>query len=461
MRRATPAQTSDHMKRASSLDDVRNYEYDWKRALADSSFAMPVSGFGGATLWASGDYRTLNGNNGVTDWEGNALMLNFGADTRLNNDMLVGAMVSMSESDIDYKENSLGTTSTGEYTLESMAFRPYFSWSTGSTDIWGSIGFGTGELELRDAGEKGSADESRTSDTSQSSLSLGIKQGLVEGLGIKADISMNTTDIDGAKRGETDIIGAQEVESQRARLLLTGENAYNSANGTITPNVEIGIRYDSTETDKATAVGEDTFEAREDTSTGAEAALGVDFANAATGLNLSIKARFYSGNDYDEWGISGVVEKKTDPSGLGLSLSMRPTYGDAQSKINNLWDQSFEDSMKESTTTATTADKVYAASMNSAFGYGFAAPAGRGVLTPYAKAVLGGDVASRHTIGLRWKPHARFNIDVHGEDNSTANDYRMVLHWVNKRLLDFTLTGERSEGVSIGHSLVLKGTLDF
>ena len=446
-----------HMKGAAALDDANDYEYDWKKAFSNSSFSMPIFGAGGGTLWASGDYRTMNGDSGVVDWEGNSFLFNFGADARLNNDMLVGLMISMSDTDIDYTDTALDTTNKGEYTITNLALRPYFAWSVGRTDIWGSIGTGSGEVEVVQEGET----MARVGDTSESSLSLGVKHALVEGLSVQADISTNSTTVDEKNGGSSADGGvdSQDIDSQRARVLLVGENSYNSANGTITPKVEIGFRFDSSETNNAFGKGESTAGSQEDNSTGTEAAMGVDVASG--GRVMGLKARFYSGNDYDEWGISGIYEHHVGAGGLGLAMAMRPQYGNTASTTKSLFQQEFDNASNVKKTTV--ADAVNAPSMNSDISYGFAAPGDRGVITPYAKAVLGSNVATSSRLGMRWKPHSRFNVDVYGDNKAAADDYAMLLNWASKGPLDFALEGKRSEKAAgdISHSVVLKGTLDF
>ncbi len=446
-----------HMKGAAALDDANDYEYDWKKAFSNSSFSMPIFGAGGGTLWASGDYRTMNGDSGVVDWEGNSFLFNFGADARLNNDMLVGLMISMSDTDIDYTDTALDTTNKGEYTITNLALRPYFAWSVGRTDIWGSIGTGSGEVEVVQEGET----MARVGDTSESSLSLGVKHALVEGLSVQADISTNSTTVDEKNGGSSADGGvdSQDIDSQRARVLLVGENSYNSANGTITPKVEIGFRFDSSETNNAFGKGESTASSQEDNSTGTEAAMGVDVASG--GRVMGLKARFYSGNDYDEWGISGIYEHHVGAGGLGLAMAMRPQYGNTASTTKSLFQQEFDNASNVKKTTV--ADAVNAPSMNSDISYGFAAPGDRGVITPYAKAVLGSNVATSSRLGMRWKPHSRFNVDVYGDNKAAADDYAMLLNWASKGPLDFALEGKRTEKAAgdISHSVVLKGTLDF
>ncbi|MDA7991267.1 MAG: autotransporter outer membrane beta-barrel domain-containing protein, partial [Gammaproteobacteria bacterium] len=446
-----------HMKGAAALDDANDYEYDWKKAFSNSSFSMPIFGAGGGTLWASGDYRTMNGDSGVVDWEGNSFLFNFGADARLNNDMLVGLMISMSDTDIDYTDTALDTTNKGEYTITNLALRPYFAWSVGRTDIWGSIGTGSGEVEVVQEGET----MARVGDTSESSLSLGVKHALVEGLSVQADISTNSTTVDEKNGGSSADGGvdSQDIDSQRARVLLVGENSYNSANGTITPKVEIGFRFDSSETNNAFGAGDSTSGSQEDNSTGTEAAMGVDVASG--GRVMGLKARFYSGNDYDEWGISGIYEHHVGAGGLGLAMAMRPQYGNTASTTKSLFQQEFDNASNVKKTTV--ADAVNAPSMNSDISYGFAAPGDRGVITPYAKAVLGSNVATSSRLGMRWKPHSRFNVDVYGDNKAAADDYAMLLNWASKGPLDFALEGKRTEKAAgdISHSVVLKGTLDF
>ncbi|MGR3983750.1 MAG: autotransporter outer membrane beta-barrel domain-containing protein, partial [Gammaproteobacteria bacterium] len=413
--------------------------YDWRRALADSSLALPLGGRGGAAMWASGDYRGMSGDDGRVEWSGSAFSLSAGADALLANGMLAGAMLSFTDSAADYTERTLGSVNSGGYAHHSIALRPYFSRAFGETRVQGALGLARGEVELDDDSE----DAARSSNTAETSLMLGVEHGLREGLRVKADVAAGSVDVDEARAGGVVLVNSQEVKSRRMRLLLAADKTYRREKGAFTRSLEVGMRHDANESS-----GADELAAHSGSSSGVEAAVGVDFAGGG-GLNWSLNARLYSGSDYDEWGLSALAEKKPGAGGLGWSLRLRPGYGNAHSNARGMWEQSFAAGERAS------APGAFAARMDGDFGYGFAAPGGRGVVTAYAKGAAAPEAAPR-MLGLRWKPHARFDVDAHGRGGGA---YRIGLHWVRARLLDFTLSGERNSNA--GHAVLLKGMLDF
>ncbi|MGR3985303.1 MAG: autotransporter outer membrane beta-barrel domain-containing protein, partial [Gammaproteobacteria bacterium] len=421
--------------------DVR---YDWKRALADSSFVMPLNGGGGGAVWAAGDYGALDGESNQVEWEGDVFGMNFGADTRVGG-ALLGAMVSFVDSEAEYTDSNAGSVNRGTYTQRTTSLRPYFAWASGATEVWGSIGGGAGSVEFIDTGP-GALTTKASSDISEASLSLGLKRRLGEGFSLKADAALLASRVDEKKDREGRVVvDKQEIESARTRLLLDSRKTYSRANGEISPSMQVGLRYDVIEDERR---GIDS----EQGSAGVEVVLGMDFVNFASGLTLSGKARIYDGEDYDEWGVSGSIILQPS-GGRGLSLRMRPLYGDAQSSVRRVWERDFGEQPGG-------AEPDYAASMRGEIGYAFSAPGGRGLLTPYTEATLGG-AAANHRLGLRWQPHSRFDVDAHGENRDAANDYRINFHWAAKRRFDFTLSAERSESARVRHAVMLKGAVEF
>ena len=439
------------------------FRYDWKRALADSSFVMSLDGDAGSrpggnrgAFWASGERNQLDGDSNNVEWEGESFSIHAGSDVRVGK-LLIGAMLSHNETEVDYEDSNAGSTNRGSYTQQTANLRPYFSWSNGGTDIWGGFGGGAGTIEFSDTAAGETEAREATADLTEASAAFGIKQRLVEGFSLQADAAVVATTIDEKTDDDGNVVIAkQEVESGRARLLLENRRTYQRANGVIAPSAQIGLRYDVTEDDRS---GPDLSGA-EQGSAGAEAVVGVDFVNSASGVTLSGKARIYDGDDYGEWGVSGSIQ--VHPSGgRGLSLNLQPLYGEAQSSVQKVWNRGFgePDPVKK------TGAENYAASMRGELAYGFAAPGGRGTLTPYTESHFGGRKASQSRklrLGLRWQPHARFDADAHGEYRAAADHYRIDLRWEKTKRLNLTLRGERKQtDAGASHALVLKGNLDF
>jgi len=266
---------------------------------------------------------------------------------RLANDMLVGAMLSLSEADVGYRESSLGAANSGGYALSNLVLRPYFAWSDGATDVWGSFGFGRGEVELQDDSEAGMT---RAADTSETSLAVAVKREWRGGLHWRADLAQVASSVErAADAGGVEMVAAQNVDSRRMRVLLGGERAANRGGRALSQNAEVGMRFDSAETDRHSVPQENS--ARENSTAGIEAALGVDLRTAG-GLRISASARVYGGGDYSEWGIGGMLEKKAGAGGRGLSLRLRPAVGDARGNARGLWERSFAESMRVSAAAA-------------------------------------------------------------------------------------------------------------
>ena len=448
---------------ATQHEKGEEFRYDWKRALADSSFVMSLDGDAGSrpggnrgAFWASGERNQLDGDSNNVEWEGESFSIHAGSDVRVGK-LLIGAMLSHNETEVDYEDSNAGSTNRGSYTQQTANLRPYFSWSNGGTDIWGGFGGGAGTIEFSDTAAGETEAREATADLTEASAAFGIKQRLVEGFSLQADAAVVATTIDEKTDDDGNVVIAkQEVESGRARLLLENRRTYQRANGVIAPSAQIGLRYDVTEDDRS---GPDLSGA-EQGSAGAEAVVGVDFVNSASGVTLSGKARIYDGDDYGEWGVSGSIQ--VHPSGgRGLSLNLQPLYGEAQSSVQKVWNRGFgePDPVKK------TGAENYAASMRGELAYGFAAPGGRGTLTPYTESHFGGRKASQSRklrLGLRWQPHARFDADAHGEYRAAADHYRVDLRWKKTKRVNLTLRGERKQtDAGASHALVLKGNLDF
>ena len=327
---------------------------DWKRLIGNSSFVMPLNTLdedgAGATVWGSGEYINLSDK----DWKGDVFSLQLGVDQRMKNDLLAGGLVSWSKGDVDY---TLGRE-RGKYTHRVTSIHPYMARSRDGVNLWGSVGYGQGELSIAKKAKQGN-NTKRSSGTRLLSLSVGVSGRLTQygqsGLKLKSDLSLARTNIDGS----TDI-PADKLSSQRLRLLLEIDKERPLASGgRFNPVVEIGLRYDG-------GTGESGI--------GAVLGLGGRYANA-TGLTVEGKFHTLVGRkDYKEWGVQGVIRQQSGANDQGLTFSLSPSYGATGNSANQAWEQELP--------SGNNINGDYRARLDVNMGYGLFT--GGGLLTPYS-----------------------------------------------------------------------------
>ena len=381
---------------------------DWKAMLSRSSFVLPLNavgeeGAGGATIWGSGDYNKMSGKLSDGDWKGDVFSLQLGVDQRMKDDLLAGGLVSWSKGDVDYTLDN----KSGDYTHQITSVHPYLAWSIDDARLWSSVGYGQGELSIK---EQAKNSEGR-SDTRLLSLSAGVSGRLSRfgqsGLKIKSDMILTQINIDGSTDNSTDsaTISAQNLASQRLRLLLEIEKERQLASGgRFNPLMEIGLRYDG---------GVDN--------SGIGAVLGLGGRYANTGLTVEGKFHTLVGRkDYKEWGIQGTIRKTTSANERGLTFSLSPSYGATGNRANQVWERKLADGNKS--------NGDYQAQLDVNMGYGLFTSGG--LLTPYSELRMGKN--NRYRLGLRWKPNSPFNLHLYGE-RKTSNDSDRILLETNIR----------------------------
>ena len=367
---------------------------DWKRLIGNSSFVMPLNTLdedgAGATVWGSGEYINLSDK----DWKGDVFSLQLGVDQRMKNDLLAGGLVSWSKGDVDY---TLGRE-RGKYTHRVTSIHPYMARSCDGVNLWGSVGYGQGELSIKPQGDN---QNERSSDTRLLSLAAGVSGRLTQygqsGLSLKSDMTLAQVDIAGSA---DDRIPADKLSSQRLRLLLEIDKERPLASGgRFNPLVEIGLCYDG-------GTGESGI--------GAVLGLGGRYANA-TGLTVEGKFHTLVGRkDYKEWGVQGTI-RKTSANEQGLTFSLSPSYGATNNNANQVWEQELADGNNR--------NDDYRARLDVNMGYGLFTSGG--LLTPYSELRMGKN--NRYRLGLHWKPNSPFNLHLYGERKTSNASDRILL----------------------------------
>ena len=396
-------------------------QFDWKRVLAGSDFVLPLNVAGSAasesqsqsqsiTLWGAGDYRSLEGADGVR-WDGDLFSLQLGLDARLNERTVLGVAISKSQARLDYTDPSLAVS--GDYDLDMTSVHPYLGWVAGGLDFWATLGYGDGELDISEDRALGEAIPS--SDLSMQTYALGASGILMETglttLRLKGEAMSSSVELDGNEQ-----ITAVTRDASRLRMTLEATRAQSLDSGAqFESSLEAGLRYDGG-----------------DGETGAGAELGASLRYASLGGVLVIegKARALVGGEAEEWGLSGAISFQPSTNGRGLSFSLTPGYGVTTGGVQQLWQQGLDDGLGGASHGAS---NEYSPRLEVRLDYGMHALRGPGLMTPYTELSLG-----------------------------DKNTYRLGLQWQRSKLFDLKLVTERKEGTTTAdHRIYLVGELAF
>ncbi len=369
--------------------------------VAGTTAGYAAGGSGGTVLWGSGEYREMSGDSGGVDWGGELYGFHLGVDTRVRHDLLLGVAVSKLQSDIDYR-----AAAAGAHGMDMTSVNPYLGWQVGGVDLWATIGYGQGDLEITPSG--GAAVES---DVALRALGLGgsgeIWQQSATTLRLRGEISRSELEVEG------NAALAMQTATTRARFGLEASGRRALGGGAIEPSVEFGLRYNGGDGETGTA---------------AQVGAGLRFSGGRYSAHGRIHAVIMPG-EYSEWGASGSIAMAAGADGQGFSLELSPSYGPAQSDMAQLWQRDLPPA-------ATAASADYRASMEARLAYGLALKTTAAMLTPYGEMRLGSTTA--HRLGINWRSAS------HAGSHATLN-----------------LVGERRQTPAAAHTILLKGELQF
>ena len=410
----SPPDAEFNLGGASSLSDLllanaRGLEsgtLDPRRLLTNSAFTLPLDGtgaggaFGGASFWGSGDFRSFSGGSAQTlDYDGSVMSAHLGMDTRLGADLLAGVSVGLARGEVDYTD--LGVL-TGEMSTTLTSVHPYLGWqSSGGVSLWAAVGHGRGDVEVDEPSLS-----TQKSDLTQQMAAVGVNGPLVEGgrmiaggatnLHLKGEAAFTRTEVEGSAT-----MAGLELDASRVRLVVEGSHVRKlDSGGTLTPSVELGTRYDGGDGD---------------TGSGIEAGGGLRYHDPARGLTVEGRVRtlLHHNGDYKEWGLGGLVKFDPGKSGRGLSVSVRPVWGQADSGVQRLWDSGVTLGAADSSDSARVHARV-------AYGIGTDTWAGAGILTPYTDVSLSRDGSRRLGIGGRFDIGSQVRMGLEGVHSQPA-----------------------------------------
>ena len=178
---------------------------------------------------------------------------------------------------------------------------------------------------------------------------------------------------------ETTGLASAEAQTRRLRLVLEGSREVNFGSASLTPSVEVGMRYDGG-----------------DAETGAGVELGGGVRFAASGLTMEVRGRgllAHEERDYEEWGVSASAVFSPGSEGRGLSMRVGSAWGAASSRADRVWTGGAAGLAGEA--------DLPGASLDAEVAYGLDAL--RGLLTSYTGVALSEN-------GETWRAGARWTL---------------------------------------------------
>ena len=387
-------------------EGTRNFE----DLLGDSNFVLPLgagdedeAGTPSVTLWGGGDYRNLSGESGEIKWDGDLLSVHLGGDVRLREDVLAGLMVSRSRSDLKYEA---GTTQKGDHELSVTNVSPYVGWSAldGGMDLWASVGYGTGDLEVS-YGPDGT-DGKALSDVEMRTVSAGVSGRVMEleaggAIRIKGDALKTTLEVDDSSDGA---IEKESFDASRLRVSVEASLSRAMDSGAkLEPSVEAGVRHDGGDGN---------------TGSGIELNVGLRHTQPTSGVTLEGGAYTLVGrDDYQEWGIHGQLQVAAGTAGRGLSLNLSPGYGNTPSGLQKIWQQ---DVIEQDANSRDAGMRV-----DTRLGYGLSTLGGQGLLTPYSEITF--EKTNSYRLGLKWDAGSVLRLNLVGEHRGSPVTHEVLL----------------------------------
>ena len=340
-------QVADHLTQWVSISDgnVAVRRLDGNELLASSSFALntPSSGGGLLSFWGGGAVTTFDGREGDLSLDGKVTTWLLGVDWHWGQwpdggnarRSTAGLVVSRSSSSGGYDSGSGGIAGDVDSTLTGA-----FPWMryrfTERLEVWGAAGYGQGDLKVTPkhpgTNRKGAALET---DLNLWLAAGGLRGTLLEGgndgltLTGKSDVMAVSTSSGSAGSGDGRLEAA-DARVTRLRLALEAErpipfgkaesDADADARGTLTPSLEVAMRYDGGD-------GDAGF--------GLDLGGGITLSHPSHGLQAELRGRgllSHAAEGFRDRGFSGSLSWRQRPdSDLGAMVSLHQTVGGAAS----------------------------------------------------------------------------------------------------------------------------------
>ena len=335
------------------------------------------------TLWGRGDLQFFSSDpSRGAGYDGQLQAGYFGVDVQFDGGWLAGVAVSRTSAEADYSVEASSAGNDGRMDIRLNSVLPYVRFAPDEkTDLWAILGAGRGQIENRRPDSQSLAENS---DVTLLMAAAGARRALATdgplGWALLGDFNAGRVETDGG----TQAIAGLTVDVRRIRLGVEGSYTLEVEDGvTLTSFMEMSGRHDGGD-------GEDMY--------GLELSPGLYLSNPESRIGLEVRGRVLalnSADNYKEHGVSATVSVLPRTDGLGLSLSLSPTWGSAGSASASEFQR--DDDFLESVSAP---HERAGMSLDSRLGYGIAVASGR--LTPFGEFSLT-DVDRRNArIGIRF-----------------------------------------------------------
>ena len=308
-----------------------------RRLLDGASFVLPLGGSSEGQqaglssrvgTWGSAHYHSMGEPRGEeVQWEGEMLTVHLGADVRVHRDLLAGVAGSWSSGNYDFTDVTGNREVSGTYEPRMTSVNPYLAWLPGRNGvaIWTAGSFGWGQVAIDDEIEG-----IRRSDMRMMAGALGgsriLMSNATSSLRLRAEGWLSRIELPGAEG-----VDSLTLQIRRARTVLEWLQEYDFDSGSkVGIVVEGGMRYGQ---------GDGTDGAR------MEIGGGLRYVSPSGRVTLEGHGRSLvaDGSGYEERGFRGLVQVALQGGDRGLSFKLMPVWGNATSRVQELWERGVSD----------------------------------------------------------------------------------------------------------------------
>ena len=310
-----------------------------RRLLDGTSFVLPLGGgsegqqagsnFSVGT-WGNAHHHRM-GEPGAEEvqWEGQMLTVHLGTDVRVHRDLLAGVAGSRSSGNYDFTDVTGNRKVSGTYEPRMTSVSPYLAWLPGRTGvtIWTAGSFGWGQVAIDDEIEG-----IRRSDMRMMAGALGgsriLMSNATSSLRLRAEGWLSRIELPGAEG-----VDSLTLQIRRARAALEWSQEYDFDSGSrVGIVVEGGMRYGQGD-------GPEGTRAR------MEIGGGLRYVSPSGRVTLEGHGRSLvaDGSGYEERGFRGLLQVAPQGGKRGLSFKLMPVWGNATSRVQELWERGVSD----------------------------------------------------------------------------------------------------------------------
>ena len=231
----------------------------------------------------------------------------------------LGVALSHSVGELSYRGAGTGLD-RARVDVDLNSVLPYGHWALNErVALWALLGIGEGKASLTDGFGRA------TADTAMQMAALGGRGELASwrGLGLALKGDAFAVGMAGSGSGE---LRKVDGSANRLRLMVEGRRDWRpSQQQRLGMRLEFGGRWDGGDAD---------------TGVGAELGGELEYRHAAWGLGVKTRGRYLLGHSeraFEEWGASLAAVFDPGEAGIGGSLTLAPTWGEASSGVENLW----------------------------------------------------------------------------------------------------------------------------